>query len=74
MSAKEQIGKEVRNVAQPIVHAVTTGTRKVISLAKNIIPTLVQESVDDLELLVKVPMQNLSSPLSTRKSQFVLED
>ena len=52
MSAKQKIGLEARNVAQPIVHSVAK--QNVMSLAKDMVPTLIKESVDDLELLKEV--------------------
>ena len=45
MSAKEQIGMEVRNVSFLIVQSIAK--QHVMVLAKNIVPNLVKESVDD---------------------------
>ena len=51
MSAKEQIGMEV--VSIPIVQSFAK--QNVMVLAKNIVPELVKESIDDLELLKQFP-------------------
>ena len=71
MSAKEQIGMEVRNIAQPIVQSVAK--QNVMLLAKDIVPLMVKESVDDLELPNKVPQNTLLvSPITTNPSRLML--
>ena len=67
MSAKEQIGMEVRNVTLPIVHAVAQ--QNVMFLAINIVPNLVKESVDDLDILKQFPqkMPSLLDSLDSHK-------
>ena len=55
MSAKEQIGMEVRNVSLPIVQS--TAKKKVMVIAKHVLPDLVRKSIDDLDLLKQFPQK-----------------
>ena len=72
MTAKEQIGMEVRNVAQPIVYSVAK--QNIMSLAKKIVPSLVKESFDSLDIPKKVPHNNPSLLVSSEGSKCLADN
>ena len=55
MSAKEQIGLEVKNAAKPTVADLTK--KNVLSLSKVIVPQVVSRTMRDLVLLKSVPIE-----------------
>ena len=59
MSAKEQIGMEVRSAAKPIVLALAKDY--VLSLSKEIVPQAIKQSITDLSSLKTVPGQPVTS-------------
>ena len=53
MAVREQIGKEVQSTAKPIV--VHLSRQAVLSLSKEIVPQVLQQSIIDLALLKPIP-------------------
>ena len=60
MSAKLQIGKDVRNIAKPIV--VDLSKQNARSLAKEIVHKIVKQSITKLSLLKSVPNEPETKP------------